>query len=299
VLRRAGRTYEQEQTLLELGPLATNRRGNTVQAALHPSRPLLAVVTEAQTLQGWDWERRVLVRELASGADTAGVIPRRFSGDGTKLQAQLFRIGGGSTYFFREWDIATGRQTRSLDVTLPNSYGPGITVSSVPSSDENHLLQIPLRAPEDSVDINLQTGRATPITIDAIEPNQVAHSPDGKLLVVSSRRSYVRLYDAASYREVATLGGYMFSAGLAAFSPDGRRMATGGTASDALTVWDFEGRERLLTLGTDATVGGMRFSPDGNVLVGESGTGATAGTVYFWRAPSWAEIEKAEATARK
>jgi WD40 repeat protein len=259
---------------------------------LNPIRPLLAAVTETGKLQVWDWERRALVRELASGAATTRLVPRRFSSDGTKLQTQIISPGGVSTYSFREWDIATGRPTRSFDVALPGSHGVGDTISSVVSSDENSLLQIPLRAPEDSVAINLQTGRATPIKIDAIEPNHAAYSPDGKLLLVSSRRSYVRLYDAVTYRVVANLGGYMFSAGATTFSPDGRRVATGGTASEALTVWDFGGRERLLTLGTDAGVGGMTFSPDGNVLAG-SGRNA----VHYWRAPSWAEIEKAEAVA--
>jgi WD40 repeat protein len=63
----------------------------------------------------------------------------------------------------------------------------------------------------------------------------------------------------------------MFAAGAPAFSPDGRRLATSGTASEAMTVWDFEGRERLLTLGSDAGLGGTTFSPDGNVLAGMRG----------------------------
>ena len=63
-----------------------------------------------------------------------------------------------------------------------------------------------------------------------------------------------------------------------------------------MTLWDIHSHERLLTL--EAKQGGMRptaFSPDGNVIAWESTSGATAGTLYFWRAPTWAEIEKAEA----
>jgi hypothetical protein len=44
---------------------------------------------------------------------------------------------------------------------------------------------------------------------------------------------------------------------------------------------------------------GTAFSPDGNVLVGRTGTGAESGNVHFWRAPTWVEIEKAEATSGK
>jgi WD40 repeat protein len=85
--------------------------------------------------------------------------------------------------------------------------------------------------------------------------------------------------------------------GAPAFSPDGRRLATGGTASESMTVWDFEGRERLLTLGSDASLGGTIISPDGNVLAGARFDFGDAGSLYFWRAPSFAEIEKAEASS--
>ena len=77
-------------------------------------------------------------------------------------------------------------------------------------------------------------------------------------------------------------------------------LAIGSTGSEAMTLWDIHSHERLLTL--EAKVGGLRptaFSPDGNVIAGESGAGATAGTLYFWRAPTWAEIEKAEAAGAK
>ena len=72
-------------------------------------------------------------------------------------------------------------------------------------------------------------------------------------------------------------------------------MATGGTASDSMTVWDYEGRERLLTFGTDASLARTTFSPDGNVIAAQRGRRGSSGAVYFWRAPSWAEIEKADA----
>ena len=56
--------------------------------------------------------------------------------------------------------------------------------------------------------------------------------------------------------------------------------------------------ERLLTLAAPiGAISSVAFSPDGNVLAGQGFTGAT-GTLYFWRAPTWAEIEQAEAAER-
>ena len=83
-----------------------------------------------------------------------------------------------------------------------------------------------------------------------------------------------------------------------AFSPDGLRLATGGTGPEAITLWDTQGRERLLTLEAPASVmSTTAFSPDGNVLASQSGSGGNARVIYFWRAPSWTEIEAAEKAA--
>jgi hypothetical protein len=38
---------------------------------------------------------------------------------------------------------------------------------------------------------------------------------------------------------------------------------------------------------------GVQFSPDGNVVVGEDRE--RTGSLYFWRAPTWAEIAAEEA----
>ena len=85
----------------------------------------------------------------------------------------------------------------------------------------------------------------------------------------------------------------MFSARGIYFSPDGQRFVTGSTAKESVTVWDSQNYERLLTIPSNAyAVDSVGVSPDGNALVGDAG-----GTMYFWRAPSFDEIAKAEAAA--
>ena len=80
------------------------------------------------------------------------------------------------------------------------------------------------RRPADEPCDTIQTGYGR------AQSRRLPYPSDGKLLIVSSWRSYIRLFDAVTY-----------------FYSDGRRMAAAGTASDSISVWDFESRERLLT----------------------------------------------------
>jgi WD40 repeat protein len=80
-----------------------------------------------------------------------------------------------------------------------------------------------------------------------------------------------------------------------AFSPDGRRLATGGMyPEDAVKLWNVETGAELVTL--RAPTGcpqHLAFSPDGNTLAGFSPV-VPESWLYLWHAPSWAEIAAAE-----
>jgi WD40 repeat protein len=78
-----------------------------------------------------------------------------------------------------------------------------------------------------------------------------------------------------------------------AFSPDGQRLAATASAEDeALKFWAVDGWQHVLILpAEDSNFGLAAFSPDGNTI----GVTTALGRLHVWRAPSWAEIEKAEA----
>ena len=110
-----------------------------------------------------------------------------------------------------------------------------------------------------------------------------------------SQRGFAVILDFATGREVHRLSGYMFGVHAVCYSPDSQRLAVGSAGAEAVTLWDLHTYERLLTLPAAAGVmHNLAFSGDGSVLGAQQATRALNGTVRFWRAPSFAEIEKAE-----
>jgi WD40 repeat protein len=103
----------------------------------------------------------------------------------------------------------------------------------------------------------------------------------------------VALWDPSSLKLITAFKGHMQGAHGVAFSPDGRRLATGGgTGPDAVKLWDSPTHRELMTLsGQGSCFSFVAFSQDGRWLAACS---RIEGRLHLWRAPSWAEIEAAE-----
>ena len=91
---------------------------------------------------------------------------------------------------------------------------------------------------------------------------------------------------------VAIVGGFTLAPHSVAFSPDGRRLAAGGDGREAVRLYDAESRLPVLTLAARGSIfQRTAFSPDGTVLAASN----EEGELHLWRAPSWEEIDAAEA----
>ncbi|OKI09262.1 hypothetical protein A6A06_00635 [Streptomyces sp. CB02923] len=109
----------------------------------------------------------------------------------------------------------------------------------------------------------------------------VTFAPDGTTLAVTENANNmgsVALWDMAGLRETARLTGRSYPIFAAAFTRDGKTLATSGTDHD-VQLWDVPGRRKTGTLrGHASSVASLAFSPDGRTLA----SGGDDDTVRLW-----------------
>ena len=114
------------------------------------------------------------------------------------------------------------------------------------------------------------------------------------MVAVPSGEGFTVLFDARTGAEVGMFDGSLLGNHSAAFSPDSQRLAIGSDGMEAVTVWDTNLAQELLSLeGQGSGFRRTAFSPDGRLLGSQGEKG-----LHLWRAPTWEEIAAIEREAK-
>ena len=119
----------------------------------------------------------------------------------------------------------------------------------------------------------------------------LAFLPDGRTLILAGGTT-PRIWRLEAPKDPVALAGHNDEAWAAAFSPDGKVLATGSDDTDecqTIKLWDPDsGRLRSAWKGHSATVAALAFSPDGRILASASLSPDERGSdnVILWDAAS-------------
>jgi hypothetical protein len=243
----------------------------------------LAIGSTHGDISVWDLEGRAPRRAFKAGERMA--TPLRFLDRGNHL---ICWTAADNTFF--EWDLEANR-------TIQSWPAPGGFQNQAFGLSPDEKLSIAIRWSAGVAGRNLAGHSATNLPIEVMEGYSGDFSADGKRLAVASTLGFARVWDTATWREEATLSGFLNAVLSVAFSPDGQRLATGGSnPEDTVKLWSADSWQEVLTLeGTGSIYFATAFSPDGNAV----GILSSDGFLRVWRAPSWAEIDAAERASRQ
>jgi WD40 repeat protein len=236
----------------------SGHRARVTAVAFAPAGELLASRDAWGFTLLWDVLRR---RELPHALGSLpSMFGHAFTPDGRRLvvgQNDL-RAHPQQSYQVRHLDIATGKEVPEVlvDSGAGRTFGVGLAYSpagdalAVSTGDRKvHLWGLsPVR----------QRGQVS----DARALNALAFSPEGRVVAVAAGL-VVRLWDAATCAERATLRGHRRVVTDVAFTPDGRLLASASTDGQ-VKLWDVAAaRERAAYDWQVGPVTALALAPDG------------------------------------
>jgi len=251
--------------------ILTGHTGAVRRAAYSPDGTRIVTASYDGTARIWDaWsgiEQRVL------SGHTRTVLTAAWSPDGTRI------VTASDDGTARVWDARSGREL------LIFHSGDGFTCA-VYSPDGSRIATVS----DTKVQIwDARSGRPvstlpSPGTTfgshaDTGYRGSVAYSPDGTRIVTTMGDRTARVWDAQTGKMLETLAGHTDTIATAAYSPDGKRIVTGG--DETARIWDAAtGRMLLVLSGHAGYVWQAVYSPDGTLIA----TASPDKTARIWDA---------------
>ncbi len=176
-------------------------------------------------------------------------------------------VSGETDGALKVWDLNTRQEI------LPRLSGHDKRIRAIAFSPDKTKRLVVSGSEDGQLKLwDLDAGRQIPLPLEGHKAavRGVAFSPDGTRIVSCGEDRLLRVWDAVSGAEVATLHGHDDVVTSVAFSPDGSEIVT-GSDDRTLKIWDPNTPTEPLTLrGHEGAVRALAFSPDGSRIVSAS-----------------------------
>jgi WD40 repeat protein len=233
----------------------------------------------------WVLDARDLQVVAHRSAQSGQILPVGFSADGKSLVA----LESGNKISL--WNVETWRLRSRVETRL-NIEDYRKTYCAIPQDSD--VLLCP--SGRDLVWWDLTHSKELArIRVNSRRSGHIAVSPTEPLLASASRGDFINLWNWQTRQSAGRLRGSRAFHSVA-FSPDGRRLVSGGNQG-ILILWDVSTEQEIARFGTGVSsiLNSVQFSPDGNMICTIDGDGSA----YFWRAPSFEKINAIEAEQRR
>ncbi len=222
-------------------------------------------------------ERRVEIRSDAN--DSKRIVGQQFGGLKFSLDGK-YLLGGAQGYAGGDvWDVDSGTIVRTVREPLRTAVFAGdepLLVTAFNDRGIHHEIAF----------YDLSQPEKAPHRIKGRHfCNFLGASPDGNLVVATTHGGEVKVFDARKQELIRSFRGHRGGVRWGIFTRDEKRLFTGGV-DGLIKVWDGDDHQELLSLsGYQHAM--LYLSPDEHVLFNRA--------TDIWVAPSFAEIEAAEA----
>lgn len=264
--------------------------------AFHPDGKSIAlgsVEAREETLRLYDIASGKETHRFAGNNGSRGLITSNmgvwgaafFTPDGQTL------VTSNSDETVRVWNVPSGK----MELHLNNGHcrvwalSPNGKLMVQDKGDSEKILRV----------MEVTTGKAVRQLSHPTEVRAVVFSPDGKTLAVAhggptAAPGKITLWSLEDGKELGTLGGHLSTVPALAFSPNGKRLVSGGR-SGRLLLWDVGSRKELRkaflqpALSYQAlSIQQLAFSPDGKTIF----LRGKENQIHLWDVEGWRERDE-------